>query len=100
MTPEGKAWKADAARAFASSGVRFPEKAKVVVEVTAFWPDARGRDMNNLAKITCDALQESGVVVNDKRILWREVDFEIDRANPRLQLDIYALDEGDKRGKA
>lgn len=89
MTPEGKAWKTQAAKLFRSSGVRFPEKAKVVVEARAFWPDARGRDMNNLAKITCDALQASGVIADDKRLLWREMDFEIDRANPRLRLDVY-----------
>ena len=100
MTPEGKEWKADAVKAFASSGVRFPEKAKVVVEARVFWPDARSRDFNNLGKVCLDSIQASGVVANDKCILWREVDYEIDRANPRLQLYIYALDEGDKRGKA
>lgn len=93
MTDEGKEW-LNAAVTFlkAENSIRFGDGEKVVVEARAFWPDARARDMNNLAKITCDALQHSGVVTNDKNILWREMDFTIDRENPRVMLEIYALD--------
>jgi len=98
MSNEGKAWLKEACLKLLSAGVRFPEVSKVVCEVKAFWPDARDRDMNNLSKITCDALQHSGMVANDKRVLWREMDYHIDRERPRMELAIYEFKSLDGTG--
>lgn len=65
---------------------------KVVVELRVFWPDDRTHDMNNLHKLTADAL-EGVVYANDRYALLRDMDFEIDRANPRLELTWYPLVE-------
>ena len=64
---------------------------KIVLEIVAFWPDARRRDMNNTHKLLCDAL-EGAVYLDDKMVLVRDMDFSIDRKNPRLELCIYIKD--------
>jgi len=42
--------------------------ARLEVTITAHAPDKRARDLDNLIKITCDALQETGVFDNDAQI--------------------------------
>jgi len=98
MSREGKEWLESASNQLRLEGVRFNESSKIVCEVKAFWPDARDRDMNNLSKITCDALQHSGLVVDDKRVLWREMDYHIDRERPRMELAIYEFKSLDGTG--
>lgn len=66
------------------------DKTKVVVEARVYWPDRRKRDCHNLSKLLCDAL-EGTVVMDDQYILLRYVDFEIDKANPRLEVVAYEL---------
>ena len=66
---------------------------KVVVEATAHWPDRKIRDMNNYAKIIIDCLQEAGIILNDKCVLWREMDFVYDKGVQKFDLTIYKLQE-------
>ena len=68
-----------------------PEK-KIVLEVVAFWPDKRRRDMNNLHKLLCDAL-EGVLYPDDKMVLVRDMDFSLDRKCPRLELCLYLKDD-------
>lgn len=92
MTDEGHDWKDEYAMKLrvASKGSVFGTGEKVVCEVRVWWPDKRRRDMNNLAKLTCDTIQEAGLVEDDKLLLWREMDFGVDKGNPRMELTLYA----------
>ena len=64
-----------------------PEE-KIVLELTAFWPDKRRRDMNNLHKLLCDAF-EGILYPDDKMVLVRDIDFALDRKAPRVECNIY-----------
>lgn len=54
-----------------------------------FFPDARRRDTHNTFKILFDAIERGGLYKDDKDILPRVMDFEIDRENPRVELKFY-----------
>jgi crossover junction endodeoxyribonuclease RusA len=67
-------------------------KQKVVVEIEVYWPDKRKRDMHNLHKLLADALE--GLVYDDDRwALLRDIDFNYDKKNPRMELKIYRKEE-------
>lgn len=93
LTEEARTWKANA-RLIAQTAARnqgwsIPEKdQKIILEVTAFWPDRCRRDMNNLHKLLCDALEEK-MYINDCMVLVRDMDFSVDRKNPRLEVCVY-----------
>lgn len=64
---------------------------KVVVELVVYWPDNRRRDCHNLHKLLADVLE--GIVVNDDRwMLLRDMDFSIDREEPRIEITAYEKD--------
>ena len=63
-----------------------PCECKTVVEYTIYWPDKRRRDASNLEKVLLDGLEAGGVVVDDKWILPRCIDFHVDRGNPRVEV--------------
>jgi crossover junction endodeoxyribonuclease RusA len=62
---------------------------KVVVEIKTFWEDNRCRDTHNLYKLLFDSLENAGVFDNDRFGIVHQVDFETDKANPRVELRIY-----------
>jgi crossover junction endodeoxyribonuclease RusA len=41
---------------------------RLSIHIQAFPPDKRARDLDNLIKITCDALQDAGLFENDSQI--------------------------------
>ena len=97
LTPLARAGKQEAdyvANALAHrEGWRVPEpEEKIVLEVIAFWPDGRRRDMNNTHKLLCDAL-EGAVYLDDKMVLVRDMDFSVDRKRPRLEVCVYVKDD-------
>ena len=97
LTPLARAWKEEAyyiANALAHrEGWRVPEpEEKIVLEIVAFWPDGRRRDMNNTHKLSCDAL-EGAVYLDDKMVLVRDMDFYVDRKRPRLEVCVYVKDD-------
>ena len=97
LTPLARAWKEEAyyiANALAHrEGWRVPEpEEKIVLEVVAFWPDGRRRDMNNTQKLLCDAL-EGALYLDDKMVLVRDMDFSVDRKRPRLEVCVYVKDD-------
>lgn len=47
---------------------RFPANMRAVVEIQAFMPDKRTRDLDNLLKSLLDALVKAGVLVDDSVI--------------------------------
>lgn len=96
LTPLAKAWKEEAHYVSVAATHRQrwqmpPADTKIVLEIVAFWPDRRRRDMNNTHKLLCDAL-EGVVYLDDKMVLVRDMDFSVDRQNPRLELCIYIKD--------
>ena len=97
LTPLARAWKEEAyyiANALAHrEGWRVPEpEEKIVLEVVAFWPDGRRRDMNNTHKLLCDSLEDA-VYLDDKMVLVRDMDFSVDRKRPRLEVCVYVKDD-------
>ena len=97
LTPLARAWKEEAyyiANALAHrEGWRVPKpEEKIVLEVVAFWPDGRRRDMNNTHKLLCDAL-EGAVYLDDKMVLGRDMDFSGDKKRPRLEVCVYVKDD-------
>ena len=65
---------------------------KVVVECWVYWKDNRRRDIDNLCKCINDSIQESGVIDDDRWVLFRAMDWEVDRKRPRIELRIYKLE--------
>ena len=103
LSPEAKCWKEYAAlTAKAEARLQHWETPgrgqKVVVAIYAYWPDNRTRDMHNAHKLLMDALEDAGIYHNDKFALARDMDFSIDREEPRLELVIYLKPEVESLG--
>lgn len=62
--------------------------AKVVVDWWVWWPDGKTRDPSNLEKVMWDAFE--GILYdNDKWVLPRCQDFDVDQENPRVELSLW-----------
>ncbi|SFU81793.1 RusA family crossover junction endodeoxyribonuclease [Alicyclobacillus macrosporangiidus] len=68
-----------------------PPRTKVYLRLWYFWPDWRRADANNREKVLLDALE--GVLYPDDRwvLVW-EMDFDVDRERPRVEIEISAGD--------
>ncbi len=67
------------------AGWKVKKDEKVMIEYTYYWPDRRKRDTGNQKKVINDALQ--GIVVdNDCNILEHDIDFCVDKHNPRIEM--------------
>jgi crossover junction endodeoxyribonuclease RusA len=63
----------------------YSDDKKIVMELWAFWPNNRRRDMSNMHKLLPDALE--GILYKDDRwILIRDMDFCVDKQNPRVEI--------------
>ena len=97
LTDDAVLWKHDTALlariAARKSGWLMPKKGeKIVLELVAYWPDGRRRDMNNCHKLLCDAL-ENVLYIDDKCVLVRDIDYHIDNERPRMEVCVYPKDE-------
>lgn len=92
ITKKGKEWveetKQIAQREVISQHWTPSESQKVIAEIWTYWPDKRRRDVHNGCKITFDAI-EKFVYDDDKWVLPRYIDFDIDKENPRIEILIY-----------
>lgn len=61
---------------------------KLIMEITVYWPDARRRDTHNLHKLLGDAFEHI-LYEDDKTLLIRDMDYSIDRKNPRCEIVLY-----------
>ena len=101
LTAEAKVWLASAriviGSAVRASGWKTRDKTKVVVELEAYWPDRRERDIHNLHKITLDAMQDYSAAAmvfrRDNVALVRDIDYHIDRENPRLVISWWDFED-------
>lgn len=60
---------------------------KVIVRLWFFFPDKRRRDTHNALKALLDALEDAKIYEDDKNALPRIMDWEIDRENPRIEIE-------------
>lgn len=60
---------------------------KVIVRLWFYFPDARRRDTHNALKAIMDALEDAGIYKDDKTALPRIMDYEVDRKNPRIEIE-------------
>lgn len=68
------------------------DEEKVIVELWMYWPDRRRRDAHNLLKLLADSL-EGSVCKDDKWMLMRIMDFDLDREAPRVEVVARRYDE-------
>ena len=91
LTDEARGWKQEAVLKLRLLHITpYLPTQKVVVEAFVQWPDNRRRDCDNLAKLTQDFIQESGLVADDRYLLWRVIDWMVVPKKGCLQLTIYA----------
>lgn len=94
LTAYGKAWKEEvqllAKMEAKKQGWEFVAGKKLVMELRHFWPDHRRRDPGNSHKLLPDSLE--GVLFDDDRwLLIRDIDFAVDKSNPRVEVVLYPL---------
>ena len=93
LKPEAVAWKDESALRLKMCRIKpYESTDKVVVEVLVTWPDNRRRDCDNLAKLTQDAIQQSGIVEDDRYLLWRVMDWKVNPALAGLEITLYKKD--------
>lgn len=71
----------------------FPPKQKIRCEMHFYFPDNRNRDTHNTFKLLFDAIEDGGLYQNDRYVLPNVLDFETDKANPRLELKFYLKED-------
>lgn len=71
---------------------RFDSGRKIVCELMYYFPDNRRRDTHNTLKILLDAIEDADLFVDDRYVLPRILDWEIDREHPRVDIVFYYLD--------
>lgn len=91
IRPEAKTWyelAAWKAKEWAQeTGWKMPPKeTQVIMEIWYFFKDNKHPDAGNLHKALGD-FHHGIIVEDDKKLLWRDVEIEIDRENPRIELE-------------
>ena len=67
-------------------------KSKIILRIWIYWADLRRRDADNLGKVLLDSL--TGVLYEDDRqVLPRVMDMNVDRRNPRVEIELEIMDE-------
>lgn len=69
----------------------FLEDTFVVLKL--FFPDKRNRDIHNYPKSICDGLEKSGIISNDKFLKPFLIIDDIDKENPRAEIELYPCSE-------
>ena len=64
---------------------------KVAVRLWFYFPDKRRRDTHNGLKGLLDALEDGGIYVDDKLALPQIIDYQIDRYNPRIEIEFEVV---------
>ena len=87
-TTKGKAWKhAALMNLFAQKGSTRTIHEPCEVSIRFYLPTAAG-DVDNYVKNTLDALQDSGIIANDRQVQRVEASKGKDRDNPRTEIEI------------
>lgn len=92
-TTEAKAWQERAAyELFRARTRREPYANKVEVRINMFKGDRRERDLDNLMKLAMDAIQDSGVIRNDKQIYSIVANKMIGCGQDCLTMEVWTID--------
>ncbi len=67
---------------------------KVEVRISMFKGDRRERDLDNLLKLAMDAIQDSGVIRDDKQIYSLTADKVIGCGRDCLVMEVWTIDQG------
>lgn len=99
LTDTAVRWKNDAqiiAKAAArKQGWCISRGQKLVMAIWVFWPDARKRDTHNCHKLLGDAF--NGLLYeDDSTVLIRDMDYQIDRKQPRVEVELFLLEKDKK----
>lgn len=71
ISPEGRAYRRQVAALLDGHGPRKPPAGgRIALGMDAFPPDRRARDLDNIQKGICDALEHAGIYENDRQIDW------------------------------
>jgi crossover junction endodeoxyribonuclease RusA len=65
---------------------------KTIVRLWYYFPDYRRRDTHNTIKILMDALEDAQIYVDDRWALPQIQDFEIDKTNPRVEIEFEKIE--------
>jgi crossover junction endodeoxyribonuclease RusA len=90
MKPKAKEWFEEAAlqALLWRSKNKWPTTSgKVIVRLWYFFPDNKRRDTHNTLKALLDALESGGIYADDKTALPRIMDYEVDKKNPRIEIE-------------
>jgi len=68
---------------------------KVIVRLWFYFPDRRKRDTHNTLKALMDALEESHIYENDRYALPHIMNYEVDKENPRVELEFEMVEVTD-----
>ncbi len=71
---KGIAFRKDVLNCCNKIGITFKSTSRLCVEIQAFPPDKRRRDLDNLLKATLDSLQHAGVYADDNQIDQLRID--------------------------
>lgn len=66
-----------------------PLSGKLSLDAHIYYPSNR-QDLDDT--LLCDVLQHAGVIDNDRSIVEKHLWKHIDKENPRVELDIYPVD--------
>lgn len=73
--------------------LQFKEQTKIRCNMKYYFPDNRRRDTHNTFKLLFDAIEKGGLYIDDRYVLPCVTDWEIDKANPRLELEFHLIKE-------
>lgn len=68
----------------------WPMDARYDVTISAFFADRRGRDLDNVAKSVCDAMNKTAYG-DDRQVDSLSVERHIDKANPRTVVTVTVI---------
>lgn len=92
-TAEAKAWQEEAALRLRLARTRREAYAsKVEVRISMFKGDRRERDLDNLLKLTMDAIQDSEVIKNDKQVYSLVADKMLGFGRDCLVLEVWTIE--------
>lgn len=85
----GRRYRTDVELICALAGLRGIGSQPVSVSISAYYPDLRRRDIDNILKAPLDALTSAGIWDDDSQIQALSIrKAGIDRHNPRLEIEI------------
>jgi len=95
LSPEAKQWANDTiflATAWRLNNKWITANDKVIVRFWFYFPDRRKRDTHNTLKLTLDCFEAASIYENDRYALPQIMDFEVDRNNPRVEVEFELFD--------